>query len=247
MKLTIVIPIKGGRSALVSTLYSLKDQPIIKKKLAEVVILDNCSDEGYRDIIDRWCGRIPRLVYIRNQTDLGRVGNWNRALSVMKDRKSTYGKLMFAGDTLEPGALEAQMEALDFSNSIMSTGAHRVINKEAKHEMRHIDKEVILSPKESLKLSRDKGNWFAGSVALPMFKVGPIEHIMFDESLEWASDWKFWVDVASIGNIHFTPNLLANFDMKNRKGYKRLAGTEKAVKEEEHVKSYVLNKLIECE
>jgi len=77
----------------------------------ELVIIDDCSGDESRDIIARYAGQDARILYLRNEENLGMVANWNRCL---REARGDYIRFLFADDLLaSPSCLEKMALVLD--------------------------------------------------------------------------------------------------------------------------------------
>ena len=74
----------------------------------ELLIIDDASDDKSRDIVLSYSD--SRIVYVRNEKNLGAESNWNRCLALAK---GTYIKILPHDDTLEPDCLKEQVSVLD--------------------------------------------------------------------------------------------------------------------------------------
>ena len=241
--LMVVIPVHNGKGMIERTLDSLIAQSWAD---FEVVVIDNMSDDGTEEIIKEYIKRISllsstkiKLKYIKNKHNLGRIGNWNKALDVFRESKTDLCKIMFVGDTIEPDCLAKQMARIT-PDTQMITCAHTVINEDGgSYVMKHKNINTILNAKAALELSLKKGNWFAGTMGCVLFSKEALKDIKFPNGMEWAGDWQFWCKMCMNTNIFFLAEPLANFYKDSRKGYKRMAGSSQAFFEENLVKEYI--------
>lgn len=65
----------------------------------EVVVTDNCSTDGTFAECQRWAARDARVRALRNDANLGPVGNWRRAAELAR---APFAKLLFSDDRLDP-------------------------------------------------------------------------------------------------------------------------------------------------
>lgn len=247
--IAIAIPVKNSLDGLIYSIESLLLQKALDQINLVVFVVDNQSNDkdDVKALVEKLASESKlNIKYILNEEPLGRVQNWNKCLSVLVSSEAAYGKLLFSGDTLESDCLLNQMAMLAMPWVSFTTGMHEVIPDEegvSSYAMMHFDADTIFPSENSLKLSLLKGNWFAGSVALPLFRIEAIKGLYFDEKLEWASDWKFWAELAAKGHVCYQNKVLTKFYMKYRKGYKHLAGTNQAFVEDNYVKEFIAIKL----
>ena len=102
---SICIPAYKGAPVLAATIESVLAQTFADFEL--VIIDDNSPDDtaslvaGYAD---------PRIRFLRNPSNLGPQGNWNRCLA---EARGTYFKLLPQDDLLAPDCLALQVGVLE--------------------------------------------------------------------------------------------------------------------------------------
>lgn len=74
----------------------------------ELIVVDDASPDDTYAVAASYAD--PRLRVLRNDTNLGAEGNWNRAVSLATGR---YLKLLCSDDLLYPRCLERQVEAFE--------------------------------------------------------------------------------------------------------------------------------------
>ena len=236
----VVIPTYNGVGFIKLTIDSLKAQTYSK---VAVIAIDNCSTDGTPELLEEL-----GVSVIRNEKNLGRIGNWNRALEVFRGSGYEYCKLVFTGDTLEPECIKRQMQEMKRGIQVVSC-SHRVKTEKggiADYVMNHIGniEKIRCIPEQSLQMSLDKGNWLAGTTACMLFHRDAVSTRKFTAGLDWAGDWKFWAEMARYNEVVYLSEVLANFYMDARRGYTHLAGTPQAEVEEKTVRGYIKDVLI---
>lgn len=88
-------------SALESILYQLKDAPELSSQV-EVVVSDNASIDNTKEVVLHYQSLIPKLIYSRNEENLGPDLNVLRAV---EHATGTYGWYLGDDDTIVNGAL----------------------------------------------------------------------------------------------------------------------------------------------
>ncbi len=73
----------------------------------EVVVVDNCSDDGTWELCQDLAARDPRVRVFRNDENLGPVRNW---AACMERARGEYGKLLFSDDLIAPDFVAATMQ-----------------------------------------------------------------------------------------------------------------------------------------
>ncbi|MCS7336763.1 MAG: glycosyltransferase [Verrucomicrobiae bacterium] len=89
------IPVYNGEQFIQQTLESVAAQT---QRPDRVVVLDNCSTDRTPEIVKNFRGLA--LEYVRNPTNLGLFGNFNRALELAPE--TDYLHILHADDLIEP-------------------------------------------------------------------------------------------------------------------------------------------------
>jgi glycosyltransferase involved in cell wall biosynthesis len=106
-RVSIGLPVCNGERYLAASLRSLLSQTFTD---LEVVICDNASTDGTGDIARDVARRDPRVVYVRNPTNIGANRNYNLAISLAR---GDYFKLGADDDLLEPTYVQRMVALLD--------------------------------------------------------------------------------------------------------------------------------------
>jgi len=101
-RLAILMPVRNAGPLLGRSLGSLGMAEIGPGE-AEVLVLDNASDDGSTEELPARLDNGVAVHLVRNGRDLGRVGNWQKAVEVARDGGFGYAAFLFAGDTWAPG------------------------------------------------------------------------------------------------------------------------------------------------
>lgn len=103
--LTTVIPVYNGERYLPETLRSIADQT---RPPDRVVILDNCSTDGTRDVFEEF--RQPGYEWLQNDRNLGQIGNLNKAHDFAAE--TDYLHVLTDDDPITPRFYELMIGAL---------------------------------------------------------------------------------------------------------------------------------------
>lgn len=85
--LSIIIITRNTRELLCGLLESLKKDELLQPMIAEIIIVDNASDDGTEDMVRR---DFPFTIYVKNSNNLGFAASANKGFS-----KSTGEYLLF--------------------------------------------------------------------------------------------------------------------------------------------------------
>lgn len=102
---SICIPTYKGAAHLGRTIDSVLGQSYAD---FELVVIDDNSPDNTADVVAAY--RDPRIRYLRNTSNLGPQGNWNRCLN---EALGKYFKLLPHDDLLMPQCLERQVAVLE--------------------------------------------------------------------------------------------------------------------------------------
>lgn len=88
----------------------------------EVLVVDNCSTDGTQSVVEGFCRTDLRVRYVRNETNLGLVGNLNRCLELAS---GVYIKYLLADDLLEPDCVSTMIAAMESTPGIVLVACRR--------------------------------------------------------------------------------------------------------------------------
>lgn len=183
---------------------------------SEIVVSDDGSTDGSRDVIERYRDRV-RIVYPPRR--MGMMGNYNHAVS---QATGTWVSLMGSDDKALPGfvtAVQAAMAA--HPEAVLVSGNFQHIDGES----RLLKSEKVLSVKE---VAPPPENFHTQLVAV---KVHPAAHAFrksmwekvggFDEAMHLFGDWALWLKLAACGTFVHRPEFLAQYRIDYRPGLGR--------------------------
>jgi glycosyltransferase involved in cell wall biosynthesis len=108
---SVIIPFYNTADYLAEAVDSILEQTYSNY---ELVLVDNCSNDGSTEIAQTYVGRDPRVRLVRNERFLTQVQNYNRALLELQ-AEARYCKILQADDKLYPRCL-TEMVALAEAN-----------------------------------------------------------------------------------------------------------------------------------
>ena len=102
-ELAILFPSFNGGARLRNSVESCAEVGLPPDKYA-LIVVDNCSTDGSIEALPRVDrNNVPVCVY-RNERNLGRAANWNRALEIAERHGFRFATFLFAGDTWKPAS-----------------------------------------------------------------------------------------------------------------------------------------------
>lgn len=106
-KVTVAIPTYNRAWLLKASLESVLAQDYSDFR---IVVLDNASDDDTEAVVRSFADRDQRVTYVRNETNIGMLRNWNRAIDV---NSSPYLSIFHDDDVMLPGFIRESVLALD--------------------------------------------------------------------------------------------------------------------------------------
>jgi len=94
---------------------------------AEIVVLDNASQDNTQEIVKEISARDPRIRYIRHSRNIGLIPNLNACIEFAEGR---YVKILCADDLLHPGCVSAMSKALDDNPGVSLVACARTVADE---------------------------------------------------------------------------------------------------------------------
>lgn len=111
-KVSIGLPVYQGENYIVEAIRSVQAQTLTD---FELVISDNASEDGTEKLVRELAAEDDRIVYVRNDTNIGANRNYNRVFALSS---GWYFKWMAHDDVLAPTYLERCVEVLDRDPSV---------------------------------------------------------------------------------------------------------------------------------
>jgi glycosyltransferase involved in cell wall biosynthesis len=184
-RVSVCVPVYNGSAFIAETLHSILAQTY---RDFELLVTDNQSTDGTVEIVRRITD--PRIRLVINDTNLGPIGNFNRALSMARGARV---KIVCADDLLAATCLEQQMAALDAEpGAVLACCGRRIVDHRGKGWMvrRFPGRTGRVSGREAIaRAIRTGTNPFGEPMAVLVDRAAAIRVGGFN------ADWKFCVDL----------------------------------------------------
>jgi glycosyltransferase involved in cell wall biosynthesis len=200
---SICIPNYNYRRYLTDALTSCLDQTF---RDIEVLVVDNCSDDGSMELVEEFARRDPRVVPHRNERNIGMAGNFNRCLELARGR---YVKFLCADDILEPGCVEALLGRMESRPGVRLAACARHVFGEAGSAGKRIGYSSRSQTLEGAQVLRDcfyKGNLIGEPTAVMFRRADAADG--FDGSYLQIFDLEYWLRLLEGGLFSFVPEPL---------------------------------------
>lgn len=198
-RVKIAIPVRNGEATLERALASALAQEGVD---VQVIVVDNASTDATFSIAAAYASRDPRVVLYRNPRDIGRVGNWNRCLDVM--RECVYAKLLMASDELLPEFAAATSALLDqHPSAVLLRTSLTMQHADGRVEFHpRFGADTLVEGREARRLSLSGGSLAANPTG-QLWRMAALDGLRFDETLSWASDYDFAMRLFERGDFAY--------------------------------------------
>lgn len=122
--ISVVIPVFNGAAFLAEAIASVLGQSYER---FELVIVDNCSDDGTAAIAAEAAQRDGRVRVVTNTRHLPMMANWNAAMAQVS-AEAQYVKVLHTDDLLFPECLERMVAVAEAHPEVVVVGAYRLFD-----------------------------------------------------------------------------------------------------------------------
>ena len=210
-RVSVCIPTYRGEATIAATVESVLAQSLADFEL--LVIDDGPAEGATRSIVERYAD--PRLVYLRNERNLGPQGNWNRCLELAR---GDYVKVLPHDDLLAPDCLARQVRVLDADRErrlALVFCARRVIGPDGRMLTRRGypgGREGPIAAAELIRACVRRGTNLIGEPGGVLMRRALAEQVgPFDASEPYVIDLDYWFRLLAHGDGHYCAEPLAAF------------------------------------
>lgn len=209
-KVSVCIPTYRGGGTIGAAIESVLAQSLAD---FELIVIDDGSPDDTGAIVDRFVD--PRLVYLRNERNLGPQGNWNRCLEVAQGE---YFKLLPHDDLLHPRCLERQVAILDDDRDeriALVFSARDVLGPDGRVLTRRGypgGNEGRIAGSVVMRSCVRRGTNLIGEPGAVLFRKSLADKIgAFDATNPYVIDLDYWFRLLAHGEAYFCTEPLAGF------------------------------------
>lgn len=178
----------------------------------ELIIIDDCSTDKSLEVIRRY--NDPRMVVIKNETNIGAEANWNKLLSVTRGK---YIKILCGDDYLYPSCIEKQLSVFQNNadgNIALVCCKRDIIDKQGKLIVSRgfKNKSGRLPGYRAIKKTIRAGTNLIGEPTAVLFKAEILTDTgLFDGSAPYVLDLDMWCRMLLRGDVFIIPEPLCVF------------------------------------
>lgn len=207
---SVCIPTYRGSAHLAATIDSVLEQTHAD---FELLIIDDNSPDETPQVVARYTDN--RIRYLRNPSNLGPEGNWNRCLD---EARGKYFKLLPQDDTLFPDAIERQVGVLESDQEeriALVFGSRKIINAQGKVMAARGypgGRDGELDAGSLIRRCVLYGTNLIGEPGSVLLRRSLAEQIgAFDASVPYIIDLDYWTRLLAHGNAYYLLNPVSTF------------------------------------
>ena len=206
-KLTVAIPNYNGGNNLKRAIESCRNIKSSKKNY-EILVVDNKSTDNSLQIVDDLKKEFPNLRLIKNQTNVGRIKNWNVCIDNSQGDFLVY---LFTNDMIsENNNINQILEILDSDSSIsLCLSSFLKKEKEREYIKKKFFEKIISCPSDKfVKYCLERGLMPFGPIQGMIYRLDDIhqKRNYFIETMPINADEIFsYVQASMRKNILFNP------------------------------------------
>jgi hypothetical protein len=207
--LSVVIPNYNHGAHLARCLQSVLSQSL---PASEIIVIDDCSTDNSRDIIEDLARRHPVIRFLRNHANQGAIASFNRGID---QAVGDYLVMIAADDEVRPGYFEKSMRLLQRHPHAGACAAVCQFQDMASGLTWYLGtflgpQERCFSPGEMVQLAR-RGKLMIATGAMIVQRKAFLAVGKYRPELEWHCDWFAYFVVAFRHGLCFIPEVLAEF------------------------------------
>jgi glycosyltransferase involved in cell wall biosynthesis len=207
-KVSVLIPVYNGEKYLAECLNSVLAQEFADM---EILIADDGSPDGSRELIQRYADKDPRIRWWRNPANLGLAGNFNYCLRAARGQYIKY--LLQDDKLLSPAALRRMAEMLDQHPDVSLVGSASHVIDEQSHSLEYRDsfrETGVMEGKAAILHCLMRNGNCIGEPSVVMFRREQAAG-GYDESYRQLLDLDFWFRLLEQGKFAYIADPLCAF------------------------------------
>jgi glycosyltransferase involved in cell wall biosynthesis len=168
----------------------------------ELIIVDNCSTDNTDEIVAKYLSD-KRVSYVKNEHNLGLVGNWNKCLELANGE---YIKFLCSDDKFHPQLLEKFVPIMEQYPNVSLVTSNKIyfgsIDETVFLPFNHLvpGKEMIY---QTLLITD-----FIGDPTCVMIRKSNLKLGGFRTDMLWIVDWEMWIRHLLVGDCYVVPDVL---------------------------------------
>lgn len=218
-KVIIAIPVYNMGQYIEETLISCLEQDY---KNIDIHIIDNCSDDDTEVVVSKFI-HLENVYYIRNNSNIGMVGNWNKCLTL---QGADFIKILCSDDILMSNYVSSCIKIFESNPEVVLVASE--FEHFGKVNFHHYFPKILLdiAPQRKIFECMYEFDNYIGSPSNVILKVSAIKGLKFDMDFPYAPDWLYWAQVSNRGAVYFLRKKLCRFRRHDDQTTSYLKSTE---------------------
>jgi glycosyltransferase involved in cell wall biosynthesis len=192
--LTVAIPTYNSAHLIRTAIDSVLKENVSNM---ELLIIDNASGDDTQDVVLSY--NDPRIRSLRNTTNLGMAGNWNRCLA---EARGNFCRILCADDALTEGTLQRQIAMLESHKHVsLVTCDYLIVEEDLKPIVTATNFGGMRNGKRVIEACLTGMTNKVGNPSTVMFRRSSCHGLTFDGSYRYLLDIKFFLQVLQRGDF----------------------------------------------
>lgn len=217
-QVSILVPTYNRRRLLVETLSSILMQSYTD---FEVIVVDNCSTDGTEEEIAKI--KDGRIIYIKNEVNVGSVNNYNRALRYARGEFIYFfsdDDIMLDNNLARKVTILKQYSSVGLVHSDMNTingegevgGGHWVAWFPALQKIYQLlVRQPLMKQEKAFELLYKYWNFISMPTVLVRAEVLRQNRLEFNNQLTLLCDWDLWLKMALKADFYYLNEVLVSY------------------------------------
>jgi glycosyltransferase involved in cell wall biosynthesis len=213
-RVSVCLPIYNCAQYVAETIESVYEQTYADY---ELIIIDDCSTDGTRDIIGRCASRGGRIRFIANEQNVGMVCNWNRCLH---EAQGEYIKFLFGDDRLASReALREMVAVMEADRSLSLVASSRYViddrSRIVKQLSRYGNRDIVMAGPDVIRDCLLEQRNLIGEPSVVLFRRSQAGR-GFDTRYRQFVDLEMWFHLLEQGCFAYLNEPLSSFRVHDR-------------------------------
>ncbi|HVX52213.1 MAG TPA: glycosyltransferase family 2 protein [Chitinophagaceae bacterium] len=198
-KVSVLIPTYNYAHFLDEAIQSVLSQTY---QNFELIIIDDGSKDNTDEVVKKYLTD-GRVRYLKNDVNIGLVGNWNRCLSLAT---GDYIKYLCADDKFDGELLEKFVEVMERYNKVSLVVCARKSLGNPENTVK-LPFKYLQSGKTIIADTLNNKGWL-GEPSAVMFRRRDLAVGNFRPDVIWLPDWEMWLRLLNVGDCYIIPEPL---------------------------------------
>lgn len=235
MKVSVIVPNYNHAKYLVERIDSILDQTF---QDFELIILDDCSTDNSREIINEYASKYPGIRTIYNDTNSGNpFSQWNRGVAMAGGE---YIWIAESDDVADMHFLEKTLREIGKSGSTGMVYCDTIVlNEEKRIRYKYSERSRSKNTVKKLTIRSMVENPIPNVSSVLFRKEAFLTGGGGDTVLKYCGDWALYQRILRSWDIVYLPEALSTFRLHDRSGYHDHYHSNTILKEKIRIYTYM--------